>query len=103
MIAPNVLVHEDGTIESHSSDARETVRSLKLDSPEANEFRRLIISVVALAKHESPELHFRLMGYPTDMPDLSRLRPPGGNDRPMGVMESHFARRQRGVLPELLY
>lgn len=103
MISPNVVVHEDGTIESHSTEAHRVIRSLKLDSPEISEFRRLIIGVVALAKNESPELYSRLMGFPADMPDLSRLRPPGGNERPEGILESFFARRLRGALPEILY
>lgn len=103
MISPNVVVTEDGTIETRTPLARKVVRLLKLESPENNEFRRLIIGVVALAKRESAEVYSRLMGYPTDMPDLSRLRPPGGNDRPLNVKESHFARRQRGELLELLY
>lgn len=103
MISPNVVVTEDGTIETRTPLARKVVRLLKLDSPENNEFRRLIIGVVALAKRESAEVYSRLMGYPSDMPDLSLLQPPVGNFRPEGVSESHFARRQRGELLELLY
>jgi hypothetical protein len=39
------------------------------------------------------------MGFPDDLPDLSRLRPPGGNSRPEGIEESYFAQRQRGESP----
>ncbi|MDZ4406265.1 HNH endonuclease signature motif containing protein [Prosthecobacter sp.] len=38
-------------------------------------------------------------GYPPDLPDLSKLRPPQGNSRPEGVMMSHFARYHRKELP----
>ena len=37
---------------------------------------------------------------PDDLPDLSRLCPPGGNSRLDGVEQSYFAQRQRGELPE---
>ncbi|MCY2988962.1 MAG: hypothetical protein NTY19_13985 [Planctomycetota bacterium] len=40
------------------------------------------------------------MGFPEDLPDLSRLRPPEGNSRLDGVEQSYFAQRQRGELPE---
>jgi hypothetical protein len=40
-----------------------------------------------------------LLGYPDNLPDLSRLRPPR-NTRPEGVAKSFFARRKRGELPE---
>jgi hypothetical protein len=42
----------------------------------------------------------RLLGYPDDLPDLAALRPPESNARPDGIVQSHFARRQRGVLPD---
>lgn len=40
----------------------------------------------------------RLLGYPTDLPNLTTLQPPS-NTRPEGIAESHFARRERGELP----
>ena len=49
--------------------------------------------------HDS-DLYRRLMGFPDDLPDLARLRPPGGNTRPEGVQSSHFARKKTGVLPQ---
>jgi hypothetical protein len=39
------------------------------------------------------------MGYPSNLPDLSKLRPPG-NTRPAGINDSFFARRARGELQE---
>jgi len=41
------------------------------------------------------------VGSPDDLPDLSRLAPPGGNSRPDGIANCHFSRRSRGELPEL--
>jgi hypothetical protein len=40
------------------------------------------------------------MGFPDDLPDLRRLRPPAGNARPEGLEDSFFAKRRRGELPE---
>jgi len=40
------------------------------------------------------------MGYPDDLPDFSRLKPPG-NKKPKGINDSYYARRVRGELPEV--
>jgi hypothetical protein len=39
------------------------------------------------------------MSYPDDLPNLARLRPPGGNTRPEGIAESAFARRKVKTFP----
>lgn len=63
------------------------------------EFRLLWIGIIALAERYGPSLYRRLMGFPDDLPDLKRLRPPDGNLRPQGVRTSYFAKRQEGTLP----
>jgi hypothetical protein len=40
------------------------------------------------------------MSYPTNLPDLSRLRPPI-NTKPEGLLNSYYAQRLRGELPEV--
>jgi hypothetical protein len=103
MVAQQVAVLEDGSIRAVTPQSQEIVYALKLDSLENCEFRRLMIGISALAWREDKSLYLDLMGYPSNLPDLSMLRPPAGNDRPEGVMESCFARRQRGTLPGILY
>jgi hypothetical protein len=39
------------------------------------------------------------MAFPDDLPDLRRLRPPGGNTRRDGLGQPYFAKRQAGSLP----
>jgi hypothetical protein len=72
-----------------------------LDSEEARAYRRRWISILRLAQRYAPELYEELLSCPPDLPDLSRLRPPGGNTRPQGIEQSHHARRARGELPEI--
>jgi hypothetical protein len=94
-----VRVHPDGTIHADaSSEALRLIELLGLDSLESTRFRKLWIEIVTLAR-QNPDLYEQLMGYPDDLPDLRRQRPPGGNTRPAGVEQSAFARRQRGELP----
>ena len=66
---------------------------------DAIEFRTTWIGIAVLAGKSVPDFYRKLMGFPTDLPDLRRLRPPGGNKRPDGVDASWHARRKRGELP----
>jgi len=50
---------------------------------------------------EASELYRRYFGYPSNLPDLAALKPPGGNSRPEGLEQSAFACRGRGELPDM--
>jgi hypothetical protein len=100
LIQTQVRVSEDGRIHTDSPEAACLVETLGLDSEEAVEFRMTWIGILALAASADPALYRKLMGFPSDLPDLTPLRPPGGNKRPQGVTASFHALRQRGELPE---
>ena len=99
LLDPAVRVTEDGVIHADTAEAARLIELLGLDSPQSTEFRLLWIGIVALAERYDQALYRRLMGFPDDLPDLRRLRPPGGNTRPEGVRTSCFAKRQDGALP----
>jgi hypothetical protein len=94
-----VRVHEDGSIQGMTREARRIIRLLGLDGREETEARLLWIGIIALAQRSDPALYQRLMGFPEDLPDLRRLRPPGGNARPAGVARCFHAQKRAGTLP----
>jgi hypothetical protein len=96
-----VRIAKDGTIDADNPEAARPIEILGLDSLQTTEFRMRWIGIVSLAALHDPELHKRLMGYPEELPDLRRLRPPGGNSRPEGLAQSALVRRERGELPEV--
>ena len=100
LTATSVHVAEDGRLHTENAEAACLIEILALDTEEAIEFRMTWIGIVALAANRHPDLHRKLMGFPTELPDLRRLRPRGGNTRPEGVNASWHARRKRGELPE---
>lgn len=100
LVGDEITLTENGLLVAKSSRARELILVLGLNARRQREFRRLWIEVVAMAEKRDADLYRRVMGYPDDLPDLSRLRPPGGNGKPDGVATSHYARRQRGELPD---
>lgn len=99
LLAGAVHIHADGRIEGKTPEAERIICQLGLDTDEETEARFLWMEIIALVERAEPALYLRLMGFPTDLPNLERLRPPGGNTRPEGVQMSYFAQRQAGTLP----
>ncbi len=100
LVRGDVWVNEDGTIEGRTRRRRQLIRVLGLDDREYTEFRLVWLEIIDLAAREDPELYRRLMGFPDDLPNLGRLRPPGGNSRPEGIERSYFVQRKKAILPD---
>jgi hypothetical protein len=86
-------------LHADSPEAARLIDLVGLNRPRLREFRELWLRIVQLAAVAEPDLHRRLLSFPDDLPELKRLRPPGGNTRPAGMTASHFARRQARTLP----
>jgi hypothetical protein len=99
MTAELLRVQPDGSVQSFSAEGEVLVLKLDLNAPRMIAWRLLWMRLVYLAGEHDADLFQRCMGYPVDLPNLARLRPPGGNSRPTGIDASHFARRARGELP----
>lgn len=97
---PCLKVHEDGTIIALDENGERIIEQLGLDNEDYTRSRCLIIATLqSLAIHDR-QTYILWMRYPDDLPDLSRLRPPG-NRRPDGINDSCYARRTRGELLEV--
>lgn len=99
-LSTSLEVESDGHLSPHTDEARLLIRLLDLNDPMFVTWRMRMIRIVALAHTHDGTLFRELLAYPDDLPDLSSLRPPGGNLRTEGISESHFERRNRGELPE---
>lgn len=105
-LADHLTVAADGRIIGRTAAGSALIHLLRLDLAPAvhnRRFARLLLRTKA-AYPDDPvvdALYVAHFGYPADLPDLSKLRPPGGNSRPEGVAASHHARRARGELPEV--
>lgn len=92
----------DGLVTGLTPEARDIIDRLLLNSSAMVEYRRQWTRIVGLAIEHDETLLFRVMGYPTDIPNLELLQPPS-NERPDGIGQSIHARRQRGDLPSEIY
>ena len=95
----------DGTIQALSEAGGVVIEFCRLNRPLLVAARRRILSLLAaLQASDHPdalEAVRELLAFPADLPDLSSLRPPGGNARPEGIAESFCEQRRRGELPEV--
>ncbi len=96
----SVLLLESGFLKGLTFDAIEMIDTLALNRTCSMRFRRVWLAVIRMASERDPELLMQFLGYPDDLPNLSLLRPPGGNTRPEGIAESAYERRRAGTLPE---
>lgn len=99
LCSERIVTRADGTVLGRDAEAIRLIQVLDLNSPRLIEWRTLWMRIIELAAAHNPELHRELVGFPQDMPQLDRLRPPGGNDRPDGIAESWHMRKARGELP----
>lgn len=53
-----------------------------------------------MADDSDPDLYRQLMGYPDDLPDLTKCDVPE-NSKPEGIDQSYLSRRLRGELPDV--
>lgn len=93
-----VVVLPDGALVSDNLDAKRIIAQIDLDSPKLRSWRVMWMRIVDLANERDANLYQQLTGFPPDLPDLGRLRPPS-NSRPQGIAMSWFAKRHLGHLP----
>jgi hypothetical protein len=99
------LVSEpDGTLRSLTTDGDRLIAICRLNRPALVNARRRIADLIATLRDSHGEKAAALLrlylGFPENLPLLSRLKPPRGNARPQGIMNSYYEKRQRGELPD---
>jgi hypothetical protein len=97
---------EDGSVSGRTDEGKDSIRILGLNDPDLCNHRRRAFLVLDL-KQENPDnplvhnLFLHTFGYPDDIPDLRRLRPPRGNTMAGSEEDCYYARRERGELDEV--
>ena len=89
----------DGKFKGQTTQGKLLVERLRLNSDQRVADRQYWL--YAFERDSHSEEMFRLrFGYPLDLPDLAKLKPPKGNLRPKGLKMSHYFRRAQGKLPQ---
>jgi hypothetical protein len=104
-VGEHVRVRDDGSIEALTVEGKDLIEQLGLDRESLAQERRYYLDLIDL-KRERPEdlrvhrLFIRAFGYPdrVDLPDLTTLRPPGGNTREGSESTCFHRRSAQGTL-----
>lgn len=90
-------VDDEGRIHAKNDFGEAIIAALRLDNVRYTQLRR---DVIAIIRENAPgsTAWRRFLGYPEELPDLSKERTPKSNKRPNGIRKSHFARKND--LPE---
>lgn len=95
----NLTLRPEGSLVGGEPRVDRLILQLDLNSPRMCKWRVMWIRIVQLAREQDPNLHRLLVGYPENLPDLTRLRPPV-NTKPKSVLLSCHALRKRSELPD---
>ena len=98
LCAESVVTLSDGSLHTEAVESQRLIRQLDLNSPRLKKWRVMWMRIVCLAEDRDARLFHQLVGPPTDLPDLSRLKPPLNNRRE-GITQSWFARQLSGEVP----
>ena len=100
--ANHVRLVSGGQLEGLTREGRLLITRLDLNGPERIAHRVRYLGLYRLLRTLAEDAEERavlldLFGYPDDLPDLARLRPPA-NSRPGGVADCYYRRKSEGRL-----
>ncbi len=95
----SLAVDANGEIRALNQEGENLIDALGLDDADYTLMRRRILETLSEAQTGGKTLRW-LLGYPDSLPDLSIEPKPKSNQRPRGVSDSHFERRERRLLPD---
>lgn len=102
-LASHLRVNQHGRVESLSESGERLIELCRLNRSTLVRFRQRVLHLIGiLSKSDHPDATDalgQLLAWPEDMPDLGALRPPGGNERAVGVSDSFLERKRRDELP----
>ena len=94
-----ISIKPDGSLVGLTIEAKRIIDKVALNSATMIRWRLFWIRMVEIAATYDLALLNELMGYPSELPDLSKLNPPV-NNRPAGIDDSFFEKRRRGELEQ---
>jgi 5-methylcytosine-specific restriction endonuclease McrA len=98
-LAKHLKLLPDGRFTGQTPEGVRLVQYLMLNSPDRVGDRLFHLYTFQTQNRVRQDMLRLRFGYPPNLPDLSKLKPPKGNQRPKGLEGSYYVRQQLGRLP----
>jgi Restriction endonuclease len=95
-----IYVSEDGCIHALNAEGKKLIRVAALDEGDLNKFRKMIIDLIKEYKKSDREKYKTWMGFPDDLPDLSKKKVPE-NGNPESYKICRYYQRAMANLPDI--
>ena len=105
-LADHLSIDDAGKITAKTVEGQDFIDLFDLAAPGRDQLRADRLAVLRL-KQELPDnpdvdmIYRRAFGYPSELPDLTTLKPPGGNANKGSEKQCCHARRERKELPDV--
>ncbi len=101
--AAHLTVSDDGVVHALGAQGQDIIDQLHLNSEHTVDTRRYYLTILRLKQrqpgnHDIDTVFQNAFGYPKDLPDLTKKKPPSGNAREDRTVSCFHARRLRGEL-----
>ena len=95
----HLRLKRNGEFEGRTPEGKRLIAYLRLNSAGRKDERTKKVYAYETQGRVRKDILQLEFGYPEDLPDLAKLKPPNGNTRPKGIHASHLARKRRKELP----
>jgi hypothetical protein len=96
-----VVVDASGKIRPRNAEGKRLIRAARLDDEKTTRWRAMKIGILRNVAKYDPDLYRAMLSFPSDLPDLTKCIPPGGNTKPNSETNCWHAQRSKGTLPEI--
>jgi hypothetical protein len=102
-LADHLVIDSQGVVHGKTNAGIRHILLLGLNDKKPIARRQRVLNIVNKLFRQNPlePVLLDLLGYPDNLPNLSLLRPPGGNSLPDGIAASAFELRRHGALPHV--
>jgi hypothetical protein len=102
----HLRIENDGSITALTTEGKDLIEILHLDKDPAMKVRAKYLRQVQLKLDHPQDANIdqdyrEAFGYPEELPNLARQRPPGGNHRQTGIETCYYKLRLEGKLAEV--
>ena len=94
----HIQFKDNGKLNALTKYGEKIIDIFNLNDDKLIEYREKFYKTIIHLYENSHDIYLKWMGFPEDLPDLSKQKPPLGNDKPNGIKKSYFELKKQDKL-----